>query len=514
MLLRRRGPRRTTVTAATVALLGLSLPSGPAHAAGLAVTDLTGSLTAADLAHVLAGEGVSIDNVSYSGAPTSAGRFTGGGTGSDAVVGFDSGVVLSTGSADVGGATRATDATGSASRAGDAELDALGAGATRDTTSLTFDVTPDRDRLYFNYVFASEEYNEYVYRGVSDVFGFFVSRPGDSSPQNCAVVGDGPDSGSAPDPVTVDTVNGGNPFGDANASNPELFRDNALAEGAPLPAEPDGFTVVLQCVASVTPHQVNRLHLAIGDVGDSLLDSWVFLQAGSITTSREICGNGVDDDGDGVVDGDCAAAAPTGSDEQEVGGRVTEGAPASLRGTATSPEGHPLTTRWSYSPGLGVDPGATCTFADPASLTTTVTCTDDGRFALTLSARDGDLAPVSSTTVLEVDNVAPRVSIQPAGTGSVGALGLRVAASVSDPGANDARTCTILWGDRTTSPGSWENGTCSGRHSYALPGTYSVKVRATDDDGQSGSDRVTVVVTGSDGAGGDAFVLGNGAGSP
>ncbi len=54
--------------------------------------------------------------------------------------------------------------------------------------------------LFFEFVFSSEEYNEFVNSGFNDVFAFFV---------------DGENIGFVPgtfDPVSIDTVNGGNPL--------------------------------------------------------------------------------------------------------------------------------------------------------------------------------------------------------------------------------------------------------------------------------------------------------------
>jgi hypothetical protein len=277
----------------------------PATAAPIIVTDLTDPvLDPAGLAQSLAGAGVTISNVAYTGAEAAGGSFSAG----TSAIGFEEGVVLSSGDvAAVGTANDGDGYTGYSSQAGDSDLDSLGAGSTQDTTVLEFDVTPDKDTLFFDYVFASEEYNEYVYAGVSDVFGFFVTQPGGTTKQNCAVVADGPDANSDPDPVSIDTINGGNPFGDANASNAGLFRNNDVSDGGgSIEAEPDGFTTILQCVAAVTPGQPNHLKLAISDVGDSILDSWVFLRSGSITTTPEVCGDGIDNDGDGQVDEGCA----------------------------------------------------------------------------------------------------------------------------------------------------------------------------------------------------------------
>ena len=468
--------------------------AGTAWAAPVVVTTLSPSLTPTALANSLAGTGVTISNVSYTGADTAAGTFTGGG-GADNVVGFDQGVVLSTGLADVGTSNTSDARSGTSSGAGDADLDALGAGATRDATVLEFDVTPNAGTLFFNYVFASDEYNEYVYGGVNDVFGFFVTKAGETTKANCAVLADGPDADTLPDPVSVDTINGGNPFGDANASHPELYRNNDLSDGGTIPAEPDGFTKVLQCEAAVVPNQANHLKLAISDVGDTIYDSWVFLQANSISTSPEVCGDGIDNDGNGQVDEGCAVNHPP---TASAGGPYSgaEGSAIAVSGTASDQDGDAVTHTWSATPVSGVDAGAACTFADASALSTTVTCTDDGTWKLTLTASDGNNPPVSSDATLTVANANPSTSITSPADMTIRNVGQAVAVSAteSDPGSNDVLSCTISWGDGTSGAGTSSGGTCTGSHTYAAAGTYDITVTVSDDDGGSASATVTVVI--------------------
>ncbi len=82
--------------------------------------------------------------------------------------------------------------------------------------------------------------------------------------------------------------------------NSSLFVDNTDAS---LDTQMDGLTVVLTCTAAVTPNATNHMKLAIADGGDGILDSWVFLAKDSLTVPPENCSNGIDDDGDGLVDG-------------------------------------------------------------------------------------------------------------------------------------------------------------------------------------------------------------------
>ena len=48
---------------------------------------------------------------------------------------------------------------------------------TRDACMFEFDIIPGGDSLTFDFVFASEEYSEWVGSQYNDVFGFFISGP-------------------------------------------------------------------------------------------------------------------------------------------------------------------------------------------------------------------------------------------------------------------------------------------------------------------------------------------------
>ncbi|MGZ4375301.1 MAG: hypothetical protein ACXVR9_11000, partial [Gaiellaceae bacterium] len=84
----------------------------------------------------------------------------------------------------------------------------------------------------------------------------------------------------------------------------------------------------------------------------------------------------------------------------DAGGAVSgsEGSAIALSGSVTDPDG-PVSSSWTYTAGLGVDPGATCAFADASSPATTITCTDDGKYTATLSADDGSGPVTSSASV-------------------------------------------------------------------------------------------------------------------
>ena len=238
------------------------------RAQGLDTEDLTGGLDAVALANTLAGAGVSISNVQYTGAEVAAGRFTGGSN----IIGFGQGVILSTGSvSNVPGPNTRDDVSQANGTPGDADLDQLANFPTQDAAVLEFDFVPNKSELTFRYVFASDEYNEFVNTQFNDVFAFFINGI------NCATVGG--------EPVTINTINNGNPFGAGKRSNPQLYRNNDPDDpGATINTEMDGLTVVLTCTAQVNANATNHIKLAIADASDADYDSNVFLQSGSFTT--------------------------------------------------------------------------------------------------------------------------------------------------------------------------------------------------------------------------------------
>jgi PKD domain/Bacterial Ig domain len=175
-----------------------------------------------------------------------------------------------------------------------------------------------------------------------------------------------------------------------------------------------------------------------------------------------------------------------------------EGAAIPISGTATDPDGDPLTSTWTYAPGVGVDAGATCTIASPGSLSTTITCTDDGTYTLTLTVSDGINPAVVKTATLTVANVAPSVSITAPTSGQLFQLAdpVNVTAPFSDAGTNDTHTCSIDFGDGTVIAGTVVEvagaGTCTGTHTYSAGGMKTIKVTVTDDDGGAASASVTI----------------------
>jgi hypothetical protein len=261
--------------------------------AGIQVQDLTSAgFTAQALAQNLVGTGVTISNVTYTGSARAAGQFTS----ANNVLGFTSGLVLSTGSVRnvvgpncvSGSAPAANDNDDSGIsvdnvQPGDTDLNTIVGeeNTTEDAAVLEFDFVPTSSNLSFQYVFASDEYNEFV-GDFNDVFGFFLTAP-DSSPVNIALI-----PGTSL-PVSINNVNDGNPNTDPATppTNSQYYINNEfLPAAAPLDTEMNGLTTVFTAQATVVPGQTYHIKLAIADANDHLYDSNVFVQAGSLSSAN------------------------------------------------------------------------------------------------------------------------------------------------------------------------------------------------------------------------------------
>ncbi len=240
------------------------------------------SLSPDDLVkNVLVGKGVTVSNVKYTGQAQAIGQFDG----SQSNVGISDGIILSTGTVldNVGssqkngpvGPNNKAGATTNWGAPGDADLNNLIGETTFDAAILEFDFIPQGDTVEFSYVFASEEYPEFVF-SFNDVFAFFISGPGITGVQNLAVV-----PGTS-NPVSINEIN--------SSTNSSLFVANGDGTSGSQLTDPtvtnfDGFTVPLKAISKVTPCQTYHLKMAIADVVDGSFDSGVFLKGGSLSSS-------------------------------------------------------------------------------------------------------------------------------------------------------------------------------------------------------------------------------------
>ena len=256
-------------TLAIMIFLSMLAFSGTAYALSVTTTGDSGALVDAIL-----GTGVfNVQNISYTagGVPHASGTFSDGTTSG---IGIESGIIMTTGSAaDAPGPNIADNLTTRNYLPGDSDLEALaGYPNTYDATvlELDFDVATTGE-LSFNYIFASDEYNEWTNSQYNDVFAFFLDG------ENIALI-PGTDI-----PVAINTVNGGGEVYGDNPSYSQYYNNNDLNDGGPYyDIQYDGFTDVFTSVALIG-EGTHHIKLAIADTMDPFWDSVVFLEEGSFS---------------------------------------------------------------------------------------------------------------------------------------------------------------------------------------------------------------------------------------
>lgn len=255
--------------------------------AQVAITD---SATAVQLVQKLVGTGISFSNPTMKCKENAEGTFS--------VVtsnlGLTGGIILTSGNAEGASALSplAPDNCNEAGEGGgdqlsDPDLDSLVTVSIHDACVLEFDFVPDGDSLLFDYVFGSEEYDNFSCTVFNDIFGFFLSGPNITGTLNVALV---PGTNI---PVTVNSINDtsitldpgqtsamciamgpGSPFA-------QYYNDNSAMQTVTY----YGLTTVLTARAEVVPCSTYHIKLAIGDGSDCALSSGVFLQENSFRSN-------------------------------------------------------------------------------------------------------------------------------------------------------------------------------------------------------------------------------------
>lgn len=163
---------------------------------------------------------------------------------------------------------------------------------TNGASVLDFDFVSISGMVSFEYVFASEEYPDYVCSNFNDVFGFFLTGPdpvtGNPSTRNIALI-----PGTTL-PVTINNLNGGvsagsatpcyltySSFYQATSSSPHIQFDGYTVIPATSPEAVNGQRSGLFAKARILSCENYHMKLAIANVGDNTLDSGVFLKEGS-----------------------------------------------------------------------------------------------------------------------------------------------------------------------------------------------------------------------------------------
>ncbi len=175
-------------------------------------------------------------------------------------------------------------ACGDSSGDGDADLSEISGVNTNDACILEFDIKAFGNAFEFNYVFGSEEYDNYVCSQFNDVFAFFITGPnpngGEYENFNIALI-PGTDL-----PVAINTVNDGE--SDSNTSPSCLLEYSEHYAGESTYTDFEGLTNTFSAHLEVLPCETYHLKLAIADGSDSILDSGVFIEAGSLEAQPRI----------------------------------------------------------------------------------------------------------------------------------------------------------------------------------------------------------------------------------
>lgn len=226
------------------------------------------SASAMDMANAIFGDGVTVVSASYTGDAQASGTFSDGDLIAPGVTPSDTGVILSTGHA-----TDITNSTGQSNQSGSTSsntsgvnnnpgFNALAGGAhTYDAAFMDIDFIPTGDTMTMQFVFASEEYPEWISSVYNDIVGVWSN-------------------GTA---VDLAVGNGDTDPGNiSHLDNSNLYNDNTSDA---YNTEMDGFTVTLTLTIPVNPGVVNTLRIGIADLSDSSYDSNLLIAGDSLQTT-------------------------------------------------------------------------------------------------------------------------------------------------------------------------------------------------------------------------------------
>lgn len=217
---------------------------------------------------------------------------------------FQSGIVLTSGDLNgVPGPNLDLNSDGDSGWPGDADLELYTtATSTNNASYIEFDFTPNVTELNFDFIMASEEYEEGFECTFSDAFAFILTDQATGDVQNLAVL---PGTNI---PIEVTNIRP-EVIGQCPAVNEEFFAQynfepvaNPNVTTVPA-AEADidynGQTVVLTASGTVIPGNTYTIKMVVADESDSAWDMAVFLNAGSFNIGNVDIANDVD----GTIEG-------------------------------------------------------------------------------------------------------------------------------------------------------------------------------------------------------------------
>ena len=215
-------------------------------------------------------------------------------------LGIEDGIILTNASVfDFYGGNTVTGIGGNLGLPGNDNLNLLSNAPSFDQSSIQFSFIPSQTGLSFEYIFASEEYCDFVGTAFSDVLGIFLAGPGISGPYsvngspaiNLAVF---EDANGVINEVNIRTIN--------HIENNNFYIDNNIASTSTasscagidvsnnpftLNSQFDGWTVPL--TASYDGLQIGetyQIQIAVADVADAIFGSAIYLVGNSFNAGQ------------------------------------------------------------------------------------------------------------------------------------------------------------------------------------------------------------------------------------
>lgn len=237
------------------------------------------------------GEGVWTNQIQFIGHPKAIARFETGSIGSVLQEqGFEEGIFLSTGLAyndtiPFFGPNTTNSYSSNFSLPGIAGFNNFPLNIpvlTFDAAILKFQLTTLGDSLSMEFIFGSEEYNEYVGTSFQDFFFILIKEINEVNYTNIAQLPNG-------DLISVQSINNGE-LNSGPCINCQYYKNNAFNIAFPNFSNPyfiqfDGYTKAINISKQVVPGAIYEVQIMVIDGIDGSFDSGVFLKKGSIKTN-------------------------------------------------------------------------------------------------------------------------------------------------------------------------------------------------------------------------------------